>query len=162
MNMAELNIIKVDGNIDISNSKLNPFNWFRKKYTKETVNILFVDDCDMPVVQNLEKAGYRVRKVNDIKDPEDPEVKHAQVIFIDFDGVGRSISAHQGAGLVKEIKSIFDAKKYVVLYTAQPTLPADTVMRDLFNRADARLRKDADITDFTEQIRAAIATKKLG
>lgn len=156
--MTDINFFKIEPNFEPGFwDFLSPKNWGRKKYSKETVNILFIDDLDMPVVENLKRAGYRVRKVRDVKDTDDAEVKDAQIIFSDFDGVGRSISAHhQGAGIVKEIKARYGSSKYVVLYTAQPTLPSDTIMRSLFDAADARLRKDADTTDFTEQIRIAL------
>jgi hypothetical protein len=126
----------------------------REVYTKDNVNILFIDNLDMPVVESLKKAGYKVKKVKDIRDVDDIEVKNAQIIFVDFDGVGRSISPHhQGAGLVKELKNQYRQTKYIVLYTEQPTMPADTVMSELFSIADDRMTKDSDVTDFIEQIR---------
>lgn len=156
--MIDINLVKIEPKFEIGFwDFLNPKNWGRKRFSKENVNILFIDDLDMPVVENLKRAGYRVKKVRDVKDIDDAEVKNAQIIFSDFDGVGRSISTHhQGAGLVKEIKTKYGSSKYVVLYTAQPTLPSDTIMRSLFDAADARLRKDSDTTDFTEQIRIAL------
>lgn len=138
----------------------NPVNWFKKNYTKDNVNILFIDDLDMPIVESLKKANYRVKKIKDLKDIDDAEIKNAQIIFIDFDGVGKFVSPqHQGAGLVKELKIKYNSSKYIVLYTAQPSIPADTAMNSLFSIADARMRKESDVTDFTEQIRNAL--KKL-
>lgn len=159
--MPDFNFIKVENKFETDFwSYLNPKNWFRKNYTKDNVNILFVDDLDMPVVESLKKANFKVKKVKDLKDVDDAEVKNAQIIFVDFDGVGKFVSPqHQGAGLVKELKIKYGKSKYIVLYTAQPTLPTDTAMNSLFNIADARMRKDSDVTDFTEQIREAL--KKL-
>lgn len=155
------NLIKIENKVELSWSLLNPKNWFKKQFSKENVNILFIDDLDMPVVKNLSTAGYRVKKLRDVKDIDDADVKNSQIIFVDFDGVGKFISPnHQGAGLVKELKTKYGNSKYVVLYTAQPTLPADTIMKSLFDAADARLRKDADETDFTEQIREALKQLK--
>jgi len=156
--MLDIKIINMEGKFDLSS--LNPLNWMRKKYTESDVNILFIDDLDMPVVENLRKGGYKVKKVRDIKNIQDAEVKNAQIIFVDFDGVGRVVSPqHQGAGLVKELKANYGDRKYVVLYTAQSTMSTDTTMRDLFDAADDRLRKDSDVTDFIEIIRQAL--KKL-
>lgn len=159
--MSDINLIKIENKFEAGFwSRLNPINWFRKKYTKDTVNILFVDDSDMPVVDSLKKALYKVKKIKDIKNIDDAEVKNAQIIFVDFDGVGKYISPqHQGAGMVKELKTKYGSSKYVVLYTAQNTLPADITMSALFNMADARMRKDSDVTDYTDQIREAL--KKL-
>ncbi len=158
----DVNLLKIENNVTANfRGLLNPKNWFRKKYTKDSVNILFVDDSDMPVVESLRKANYKVRKVRDIKNVDDAEVKNAQIIFTDFDGVGASISPlHQGAGLVKELKTAYGTSKYLVLYTAQSTMPSDTAMHSLFNIADARMRKDSDVTDFTEQIRLALRKLK--
>ncbi len=148
------NEIKFDANFwDFLNFK----KWFKKSYTKDNVNILFIDDTEMPVVESLRKTGYKVKKVRDIKDIDDANVKNSQIIFTDFDGVGRIISPrHQGAGLVKELKVKYGRSKYVVLYTAQLTMPADTTMNELFNVADARMRKDSDVTDFAGQIREGL------
>lgn len=160
---GDINIVRNLVNIEAKGlgGSLNPLKWFRRKYTEANVNILFIDDLDMPVFENLKKAGYRVRKIRDAKNIGDPEVKNAQIIFVDFDGVGKVISPiHQGAGLVKELKTECGDSKYIVLYTAQPTLPADTTMRSLFDAADARLRKDSDVMDFTEQIRIALSKLK--
>ncbi len=159
--MSDINVVKIENKFESGSlSFFNPKNWFSKNYTKDNVNILFVDDLDMPVVDSLKKAQYKVKKIKDITNIDDAEVKNAQIIFIDFDGVGKSISPqHQGAGLVKELKTKYGSDKYIVLYTAQSTLPADTTMNSLFNIADARMRKDSDVTDFTEQIREAL--KKL-
>ncbi len=157
--MPDINLIKMENKFDASFWS-NLKNLFKESYTKDNVNILFIDDLDMPVVESLRKANYKVKKVKDIKDVDDADVKNAQIIFVDFDGVGKSISPlHQGAGLVKELKSKYGTSKFVVLYTAQPTMPADTTMSSLFTIADARMRKDSDVTDFTDQIRDAL--KKL-
>jgi len=161
--MGNINIFNFENNnnfiIEIWDRILSIFN-HREKYTKDSVHILFIDDSDMPVVSSLKKAQYKVKKINDINDIDDPEIKNSQIIFVDFDGVGRIISPqHQGAGLIKELKAKYGATKYVVLYTAQITLPSDTTMNSLFNIADDKMRKDSDVTDFTEQIRKAI--KKL-
>lgn len=156
--MPDANFIKIENNFNGSSwDFLDPRNWFRKKYTKDNVNILFIDDMDMPVVDNLKKSGYKVKKVKDVKDTDDAEVKNAQIIFVDFDGVGKNFSLkHQGVGLANELKIKYGKKKFIVLYTAQKTLPADTVMQELFNSLDFRLPKDSDTSDFIELIRAAL------
>lgn len=132
-------------------------NIFQPGYSKENVNILFIDDLEMPVVENLRRAGYRVKKVKDIKNIDDAEVKNAQIIFVDFEGVGKAVSSqHQGAGLVKELKKKYSKSKYVVLYTAQILLPSDTIMKSFFDYADARLKKDDDETEFLNVIDKAL------
>lgn len=160
--MPDFNFIKLENKFETGFwDFLNLKRLFRERYTKDTVNILFIDDMEMPVVENLKRSGYKVKKVRDISDAEGAEVKNAQIIFVDFDGVGRRVSPqHQGAGLVKEIKSRYGASKYVVLYTAQPAMPTDTTMSSLFSLADERMRKDSDVTDFTDQIREGLKRLK--
>lgn len=159
--MFNFNFFKFENNFNSDLfSSLNPLNFFKKRYTKDNVNILFIDDDDMPVVDNLKRSGYKVKKVRDIKNVDDAEVKNAQIIFVDFDGVGRCISPqHQGAGLVQELKTKYGTTKYVVLYTSQISLPTDTIIK-LFNEADDRMRKDSDVTDFNIQIRKALSKIK--
>ncbi|HFC11182.1 MAG TPA: hypothetical protein ENJ75_03315 [Candidatus Kaiserbacteria bacterium] len=159
--MPDINLIKIENKFNNNFWYfLNPKNWHKKNYTKDNVNILFVDDLDMPVVDNLKKNGYRVKKVKDIKNIDDADVKNSQIIFVDFDGVGKFVSPlHQGAGLVRELKVRYEKSKYIVLYTAEPSMPTDTTMNELFNIADDRMRKDDDVTDFVDQIREGL--KKL-
>ncbi|MEK7453209.1 MAG: hypothetical protein AAB614_03170 [Patescibacteria group bacterium] len=69
----------------------NPINWLKKSYTKDNTNILFIDDLEMPIVDNLKKAGYKVKKIRDVKDVDDADVKNSQIIFVDYKGVGKNI-----------------------------------------------------------------------
>lgn len=156
--MLDINIFKVENKLSNGFWRLlNPKNWGKKQFTEENVNILFVDDMDMPVVKSLKKAGFNVKKVNDIKNIEDAEVLKAQIIFVDFDGVGKTISPkYQGAGLIKELKVKYSDSKYIVLYTAQPTLPTEVSISELFKLADAKMRKDSDVTDFKDEIKKAL------
>jgi hypothetical protein len=131
--------------------------WKREIYTKENIKILFIDDSDMPVVNSLRSNGYNVKKIQDIKNIDDPVLKDSQIVFIDFHGVGLRISPeHQGAGLIKEIRNQYGLKKYLIFYTNKTNLPTETTLHDLFNMADAKLRKDSDNIDFIQQIRKGI------
>ena len=150
----------LDFNVNLGNItlNLNPLSWFkkRKKYNKDNTNILFVDDNDMPVVENLKKNGFKVKKIKDIRNIDDAEVKNAQIIFVDYEGVGMKVSPkHQGAGLIKELKTKYGNSKYIVLYTAQIEMPTETTISELYNYADSKMQKDSDVTEFTEKIRNA-------
>ena len=159
--MLDFNFIKFENKLGDSFWRyLNPMNWRKKQYNEQNVNILFVDDMDMPVVKSLKKAGFKVKKINDVKNIEEAEVLKAQIIFVDFDGVGKIISPkYQGAGLIKELKAKYNDSKYIILYTAQSTLPIEVTINELFKLADAKMRKDSDVTDFKEEIKKAL--KKL-
>ena len=150
--------IKIDlGNINFT---WNMRYWFKSKYNKTNIQILFVDDNDMPVVENLQKAGFIVKKVRDIKNIDDARVQSAQIIFVDYDGVGVYLSPqHQGAGLIKLLKIKYKKSKYIILYTEQRTMNADTIISDLCSFADARIKKDSDVTDYIDKIN--VAFKKL-
>jgi len=134
--------------------------WWGTKFDKNSVNLLFIDDNDMPVADNLRKSGFKVVKRKDIKNIDDGDVLKSQIIFVDFNGVGRSVSTqHQGAGLAKNLKERFGKSKFIVLYTAEAVLPTDTIFNTILNSVDAYLKKDADETEFSEVIN--VAFKKL-
>ena len=159
-NLQMVNIINIDASILSVDSLLKVWRFISgKRYTKDNVQLLFIDDSEMPVVDNLRKSGYKVTKKVDVRNIHDADVKNAQVIFVDFDGVGNVISSqHQGAGLIKALKEEYKKSKYIVLYSAQRRLPADTVLNEYLSYADGMLKKDADETKFTDQIQKAFET----
>ncbi len=66
----------------------------RGKFTKDNIQILFVDDevRDFDVINNLKEAGWSVVGIEDIKNVDEDTVKRSQIIFVDYKGVGRSLS----------------------------------------------------------------------
>lgn len=151
--MALFSIFENHNHIAISGGSW--FSWFRKeKLTKDTVRILFVDDQYFPIVDSLEKAGYKVKRKKDVRNVDDADVKDCHIIFVDYDGVGKNFSeTHQGAALAKAVKDKYGTRKFVVLYTDQASIPAETSMNNLFMAADAHMRKSgSDTSDFIAKI----------
>jgi hypothetical protein len=140
-------------------SFLNPKNWCKKEYTKDNTNILFIDDQDMPVVDNLKKAGYKVKKIRDVKDIDDSEVKNAQIIFVDYMGVGKNISqTYQGLGLAEKLIENYPTKKRIILYSAF-NFSNDVALSEMFNKVHNRIPKNADTSEFMKLIK--LEMKKL-
>ncbi|KKS92627.1 MAG: Response regulator [Candidatus Collierbacteria bacterium GW2011_GWC2_43_12] len=156
--MADINLIKIENRFDKGSlSFLNPRNWFRKKYTKENTNILFIDDEDMPVVDNLKKAGYRVKKVRDVKDVDDAEVQSAQLIFVDYRGVGKNISqTYEGLGLAERLVDTYKNKKRIILYSAY-NFSSDVALNEIFNKVHNRISKNSDTSEFMKLIELEIS-----
>lgn len=150
-------------NINIFNFEKLSFNFkdlFKKRveFDKSNIQILFIDDeiNDFPVIQNLKDAGWSVEAVKDIKNAEDDIIKRSQIIFVDFKGVGQTLSeSEQGIGLIKLLKITYRDTKRVGLYSGYNRFS----LGDDIDVADFRLPKNADTHEFIETIQREI--KKL-
>lgn len=129
----------------------------KPKLKKEQLQILFIDDETMPIVEILRKAGYQVRKKQSVLSEDDIDIKNSHVIFVDYNGVGGKLSDQQGAGVIKRIREKYRKTKYLVLYTAQPNLPTETVTLGFLDYADAKMRKSASKDEFIGQLDKAIS-----
>jgi len=149
--MLDATLIKVENKFEAGSlSFLNPMNWFKKKkkYSKENTNILFIDDLEMPVVDNLKKAGYKVKKIRDVKDLDDAEVQCSQIIFVDYKGVGKNISqTYEGIGLIERLVEKYPIQKRIILYSAHNFLN-DVALSEIFNTAHGHISKNADTAEF--------------
>ena len=87
---------------------------------KEGIQILFIDDEKFKTVDNLKSAGYvNTKTIKDVTNLDCPDVKNADVIFVDINGVGeRLFPIDKGLGLAEALKKRYP-KKYVVIYSAQ-------------------------------------------
>lgn len=111
---------------------------------KGKTNILFIDDEKFDNVEVLKQAGWiNTRRIKDIKRIDCDEVKVADVLFIDINGVGSSLfPKEQGLGVAAKIKERYK-DKYVVVYSAQPQQ-----LHPSLGKVDAVLSKDADPYQF--------------
>ena len=128
----------------------------KPKLKKEQLQILFIDDETMPIVEILRKAGYQVKKKQNISSEDDVDIRNSHVIFVDYNGVGEKLSDQQGAGVIKRIRGKYRKTKYLVLYTAQPNLPTETVTSGDLDYANAKIRKSASKDEFIDQLNKAI------
>ena len=125
--------------------------------TKEQLQILFIDDETMPIVQTLRDAGYQVKKKQNVSSEDDVDIRNSHVVFIDYNGVGGKLSDQQGAGVIKRIREKYRKTKYLVLYTAQPGFPTESVTLGFVDYADAKMRKGASKDEFVNQLDKAIS-----
>jgi len=119
---------------------------------KSNIRILFIDDDKkFKIVRILKNAGWSyVELVTDVNNIDSPEIKEANIIFVDIKGVGRKLAFKgEGLGLVKAIKDRFPDKR-VVIYSA--TLDHDP-FDEGFRSADDRIRKNAEPYQFESIIR---------
>ena len=113
--MAYINIFNFE---NLSFGFKNFFSRKKKHFDKSNVQILFVDDevDDFPVIQNLKEAGWSVEGIKDIQNIEDITVRRSQVIFVDYKGVGQTLSEReQGIGLIKLLKETYKDSKMLLL-----------------------------------------------
>lgn len=129
----------------------------KPKLRKERLQVLFIDDETMPIVETLRNAGYQVKKKQNVSSEDDVDVLNSHVIFIDYNGVGGRLSNQQGAGVLKRIREKYRKTKYLVLYTAQPKLPTEMVTSGYLDFADDKMRKSASMDEFIGQLDKALS-----
>lgn len=119
---------------------------------KNMASILFIDDSEVPIVQTLKDDNWAVKKVSDAQ-IDDPRIKEANIIFVDWKGVGKRISSEdEGIALVENIKRKYGNNKYVILYSAQEyKKPEKTIADDWVN-------KGSEFSTYMEKIQKAAFT----
>ena len=101
------------------------------------------------MVSILKKAGWKnTKSIKDITDLDDIRAKEADIIFVDINGVGKSLFDDQGLGLAAALKKKYESKS-VVIYSAE-------TKGDRFHKAlrevDGCLSKDAEPYQFVNLI----------
>ena len=122
----------------------------KKVYSEEELklrtHILFVDDESFKIVKILKttEGWTNTKAVKDIKSLSATEVKWANIIFVDVNGVGSALFNDQGLGLAAAIKMKYPEKK-VIIYSAESKR---NVFNDSWDKVDKRLSKNADPIQF--------------
>jgi hypothetical protein len=114
---------------------------------RRDTRILFVDDdTKFKVVKIMKAAGWpNVSIKKDIRDLDSLDVRDADVLFIDIQGVGSALSfGDEGLGLALAVKQKYPEKK-VVIYSAQT---AGDRFHKALKKADGSLAKNADPYEF--------------
>lgn len=91
------------------------------KKDKSNLRILFIDDqhTKFKMVSILKKSGWKnTNSVKDITDLDDYKAKEADIIFVDINGVGRTLFKDEGLGLASALKKKYPVKK-IVIYSAE-------------------------------------------
>ena len=117
---------------------------------KVHTNILFVDDETFKIVKILKntEGWINTNWVKDVKSLTAPEVRAADIIFVDINGVGGSLFNEQGLGLAGGIKRKYPEKR-VVIYSEESE---HNVFSENWKAVDDRLPKNADPIEFITKI----------
>ncbi len=143
-------------NLTVNEINLNPFNLFRKKLTKETAFILFIDDEHFPIIDNLSKSGWNTKRIKDVKDIKDIDIKRANIIFVDYKGVGKFLAPNEeGIGIIKHLKETYGKSKRVIFYSGYGRFS----LGDHLKLADNQMSKESDTYEFIHMIESEL--KKL-
>lgn len=116
--------------------------------SKGSIPILFIDDNKVSFIPAMKKAGYTlIRYIKDCNNIHCEQVKDAEIIFVDVNGVGISLfPQEQGFGLARAIKQQFPSK-CIVLYSAEPQY-----FRKDYKFFDSVLPKNSEPYEFTKII----------
>lgn len=118
---------------------------------KSRSQILFIDDDKMPsVIKILRQSGWQnVKKISDTANLDAPEIRNANIIFVDILGVGKALQfKNEGVGLAASIKRRYP-KKGVVIYSATPD---HNLFDSDIDTLDGRLEKFAEPIQFSNMI----------
>jgi DNA-binding NarL/FixJ family response regulator len=118
---------------------------------KKTTRILFIDDDrGFKIVGVLKKMGWENTKlIVDVSSLEQVVLVDAHVVFVDIQGVGRSMQyADEGLGLALAIKRRYPEKK-VVIYSA---VEEGSRFHEALQEADYSLPKTAEPIRFEDTI----------
>lgn len=123
---------------------------------KEDIQILFIDDEKFEIANILKGAGWtNTKTIRDVKNLDCVEVKNADVLFVDINGVGCNLfPKDQGLGLAEAIKSRAP-EKYIVIYSAQ-----EQRLHKAFSIVDAVLPKNAEPYEFINILENYLRNKK--
>lgn len=133
-------------NVNIDSSKSANTKVDEAQYNKESLQILFIDNEKFKTVDNLKSAGWvNTKSIKDVTNLDCIDVKNANVIFVDINGVGENLFPNdKGLGLAEALKKKYP-KKYIVIYSAQE-------QGDRFHKAlktvDYTLSKNAEPYEF--------------
>jgi len=130
------------------------------KNSKPNTNIatfLIINKFQGSGVENLQKAGWAVRKINDIINIQDENIKRADIIFVDYKGVGDKLSEkEQGISVIRAIKNAYRDKKRVILYSAYGRFKLSVDIRV----ADNQMSKNSETSEFISMIESELSKIK--
>lgn len=112
---------------------------------KSKIRVLFIDDNDFPIVKNLKKAGWNTDLINDVYDIDDTAILASHILFVDINGVAKSLSQEEGLGLVKALKRKYGDTKKVIIYSSDEE---GNRFNEAFKLADTSLPKQSDYFEF--------------
>lgn len=112
---------------------------------KEKTNILFIDDNDFPIVNNLQNSGWNASLIHDVSDIDAPIILKSHILFVDINGVAKELSDEEGIGLVKALKNKYTTSKKIIIYSSDEE---GNRFNSAFRKADDFLPKHSDYFEF--------------
>lgn len=136
--------------------------WIKRKVKKEPLavdelkrrtRVLFVDDEDFSVsLTTIREAGWNVSQMKDITNFNCEEVKTANIIFMDYMGVGQILTpTEQGIGLIKTLKKRYPEKQVIFYSGHAGFIPG----HEIHSIADGWINKHSDAYVYIDQIEAS-------
>lgn len=127
--------------------------FLKKKITKTEVNILFVDDQEFPVVDNLTTSGWNAKRVEDITNIESDDIKRAHIIFVDYKGVGKILAeSEEGIGLIRALMEKYKNSKRIILYSGHGNFSLGKHLQVAHNQ----MAKNSDSYEFITMIESEL------
>jgi chorismate mutase len=119
---------------------------------KNICKIVFIDDKTFPIIEILEKNGWRnIAKLKDVDALDQTEIREAHILFVDIQGVGKKMKLQdEGLGLIIAIKRKYPNKK-VIAYSAEDQGHVQAFHEGL-DVADSRISKNANSYEFQFKI----------
>lgn len=119
---------------------------------KGICKILFIDDKAFPIIEILEKNGWRnIVRLKDIEALDQMEVREAHILFVDIQGVGKKLKLpDEGLGLIIALKRKYPNKK-IIAYSAEDQGHVSAFHQGL-DVADSRMSKNANSYEFQFKI----------
>jgi CheY-like chemotaxis protein len=103
--------------------------------------IVVIDDSEFPYLKLFRRDGYNMDKWNDVRDLPALERGEYDVILLDLQGVGRSLSSDdQGLGVLAHLRETAPAQIVVAYSNAEWSV----AYQSFFESADAVLHKTKD------------------
>jgi DNA-binding response OmpR family regulator len=132
--------------------------WKRKKQSwpdmpfdevKKRARLLVIDDDVFAYLELFKADGYAIDHWPDVQDLTKLENGTYDLILLDVQGVGKSISpSEQGLGVLRHLRAVAPAQVIIAFSNADFSLK----YHDFFSQADATLPKSADYVDFKRKV----------
>lgn len=115
---------------------------------KKRARLLVIDDDSFVYLDLFKKNGYAIDQWRDVDDLSKLENGSYDIILLDVQGVGKSLSNEQGLGILRHIRSVNPAQIVIAFSGSDYSLK----YQDFFKLADATLAKSADYVEFQRQV----------
>lgn len=118
---------------------------------KKKCRLVFIDDIEFPVIDILKMSGWsNVIHLSDISSLDQCEVREANIIFLDIQGVGKNLCEKEGLGLISPLREKYP-DKMIVVYSAEEGGNISAFNEDI-NKAHKRISRNVEPIEFQIKI----------